>query len=281
MEVKQDLTSKNQEPETLTDTAVTKANDLESEDIPVKFRNKDGSANVASLLKSYKSLEPLINEKAKWVKEKENLTSQITKLQSQNSSNNKGISNHSINFYEEALSKSSDEEKAKALIEQLKSEPSESSFKELEALFPAEIVKEVFEKSMAEEKTLLMQKHSQIFASEMHSAHNYLTQVVEKNRDELTNPVTAEIFNEAFMRFGAGLDSEWFFSKIKELKKSFIMEYQKLQAVDSENKSAKKIAENLTPRNNASGGTPLLKRNALDLTPQELDMMLDEFNSKH
>ena len=75
-----DTTPSQKEPETIKNEAVrektesAKETPLINEEIPQKFRNKDGSANVSALLKSYKALEPLINEKAKWTKEKESLT---------------------------------------------------------------------------------------------------------------------------------------------------------------------------------------------------------------
>ena len=39
-------------------------------------------------------------------------------------------------------------------------------------------------------------------------------------------------------------------------------------------------AAKLSPNSTSKGGTSLLQRNALELSPQELDRMLDEFYSK-
>ena len=40
---------------------------------PEKFKNEDGSVNIEKLAKSYKELEPLLNEKAAWQKERAEL----------------------------------------------------------------------------------------------------------------------------------------------------------------------------------------------------------------
>ena len=269
------------EPETTVNTAVNKVQTFSAEEIPSKFRNKDGSANVKALVKSYRELEPLLNEKANWTKEKESLTSQLSKLKTQDFNEKTGLSNHRLKFYEEALEKSLNSEKAKSLIEQLKSNPSEESIKELESLFPADTIREVFSKSLDAETLVQDQKFQTARAEEIKHVEDFLANTRETYKEALENPVTREIFNETFQRFGAGLDTEWFFNKLEELKKSFIDEFQKAQVLESEKTSATDTASKITPKNNAKGGTPLLKRNALELSPQELDKMLDEYNSIH
>ena len=268
------------EPEATVNTAVSKAQTFTQEEIPLKFRNKDGSTNLKALVKSYKELEPLLNEKSNWTKEKESLTSQLSKLQNQDFNKKAGLSTHSLKFYEEALEKASDSKKAKSLIESLKLNPSEESVKELESLFPAETIRDVFSKSVEAEYLIKKQEYQAKLESEETAVEEYLTKAKETYKEALENPVTREIFNETFFRFGAGLDSEWFFGKLDELKKSFIEEYQKAQAIESEKASATNTASKISPKSGAKGGTPLLKRNALELSPQELDRMLDEYYSK-
>ena len=101
-----------------------------------------------------------------------------------------------------------------------------------------------------------------------------------KNLEILKNPIATEIFSETFNRFGTGLDTDWFFEKLNQLKESFIMDYQKSQSIKREKDSAISTASKLTPASNNKGGQSLLHRNALDLSPQELDRMLDEYYSK-
>ena len=123
------------EPETKTNEAVSKADDSQDFEIPLKFRNKDGSTNISSLVKSYKELEPLVNEKANWLKEKEFLTGRLSEFQNLQLSKNPVFSTISANLYETFLEKSTDIEKAKSLIEQLMINPSEETLKELEKAY--------------------------------------------------------------------------------------------------------------------------------------------------
>ena len=266
------------EPETTKSEAVKKTDDSQKFDIPTKFLNKDGSTNISSLVKSYKELEPLMNEKSHWVKEKALLTSQLSKFRTQNLFSN--LSKYSVEFYEKFLERSTDSEKAKSLIEQLKQNPSEESIKELEALFPADVVKEVFMESSKSQIKERVEMYQKLKESDFQAAESYLIPVVEKNLESLKNPVVAEIFGEAFNLFGSRLDADWFFEKLNKLKESFIMDYQKSQTIKKEKDFAISTAAKLSPKGNTKETSSLLHRNALDLSPQELDKMLDEYYNK-
>ena len=263
------------EPDTSQNQAV-KQNQIFEEEIPQKFRNKDGSANVSALLKSYKALEPLINEKAKWTKEKESLTQKLSKLQLLDSNAVTEASKKNVELLEKVLEKSTNAEKAKSLIEEFKKNPTNETIKELESLFPYEILKETSLQNAVETVTKLKQQREAHF----NELQNYMTPIIEKNFEALKNPVAAEIFGQTMMRFGTGLDSEWFFSKLQQLKESFYADFQKEQNLKNEANTALSTAAKMSPKNSAGGGVPLLKRNALDLSPQELDKMLDEYYAK-
>ena len=263
------------EPDTSQNQAV-KQNQIFEEEIPQKFRNKDGSANVSALLKSYKALEPLINEKAKWTKEKESLTQRLSKLQLLDPNAVTEASKKNVELLEMVLEKSTNAEKAKSLIEEFKKNPTNETIKELESLFPYEILKETSLKNAVETITKLKQQREAHF----NELQNYMTPIIEKNFEALKNPVAAEIFGQTMMRFGTGLDSEWFFSKLQQLKESFYADFQKEQNLKNEANTALSTAAKMSPKNSAGGGVPLLKRNALDLSSQELDKMLDEYYAK-
>ena len=217
------------EPETIKNEAVrenpesAKESPLINEEIPKKFRNKDGSANISALLKSYKALEPLINEKAKWTKEKETLTQKLSKFQTQDPGAVSDVSKRNVELLEQALEKATDFGKAKSLIEKFKENPTNETIKELEGLFPYETLKEISLKNAVETITKLKQQQDAYFDE----VQNYMAPIVEKNFEALQNPVAAEIFGQTLMRFGTGLDSEWFFSKLQQLKESFFTEFQK------------------------------------------------------
>ncbi len=278
----QETPPQTKEPETIKNEAVREktesANEvpLINEKIPQKFRNKDGSANVSALLKSYKALEPLINEKAKWTKEKDSLIQKLSKFQAQDSEAVSDFSKSNVELLEQVLEKSTDTEKAKSLIEKFKENPTNETIKELEGLFPYETLKEISLKNAVETLTELKQQQDAYFDE----VQNYMTPIVEKNFAALQNPIVAEIFGQTMMRFGTGLDSEWFFSKLQQLKESFFTEFQKGQNLKTEANTAISTASKMSPNNSAGGGVPLLKRNALDLSPQELNKMLDEYYAK-
>ena len=272
------LASAENEPDTNKNEAVIEADNFQLTEIPEKFRNKDGTANLSSLIKSYKELEPLINEKALWTKEKAALTSQLSAFQNKNTLSN--LSSLSAYLYERFLDKATDKDAAQGLIEQLKLNPTDETIKQLEQLFPEDINKNVLIKSSKMRDIIEMQMHQQIREQEFNEAESYLKTVVEKNFEALQNPVVADIFNEVFIRYGVGLDSDWVFDKLKQLKDSVILDYQKEQSLKSEKDSAISNASKLSPDSKTKGGTSLLQRNALDLSPQELDKMLDEFYDK-
>ena len=166
--------------------------------------------------------------------------------------------------------------KAKSLIEKFKNNPTNETIKELESLFPYETLKETSLQNAVETLTKLKQQQDAYFEE----VQNYMAPIVEKNFAILQNPVAAEIFGQTLMRFGTGLDSEWFFTKLQQLKESFFTEFQKEQNLKKEANTAVSTAFKMSPNNSAGGGVPLLKRNALDLSPQELNKMLDEYYAK-
>ena len=270
------------EPETTKKEAVREKSEsaneslLTNEEIPQKFRNKDGSANVSALLKSYKALEPLINEKAKWTKEKESLIQKLSMFQDKDPDAVTDVSKKNVELLEQVLEKSTDIEKAKNLIEKFKENPTNETIKELEGLFPYETLKEISLQNAVETFAELKKQQDEYF----NELQNYMTPIVEKNFAALQNPVAAEIFGQAVLKFGSGLDSEWFFLKLQQLKESFYSDFQKEQNLKTEANTAVSTASKMSPNNSAGGGVPLLKRNALDLSPQELDKMLDEYYAK-
>ncbi len=267
----------NSEPEENQSQAVSQSSNFGEIEIPEKFKNKDGSLNQSALIKSYKELEPLINEKALWVKEKNVLNSELSKFKGQNIN---PLTQIRLGLYEKNLESSSNQEKAKELIEKLKQGADENSMKELESLFPSELNQNILFDSAEIARETIKEKIEHLKEAEAKSVEGYLKEVVEKNFDALKNPVTAEIFNEAFIQFGSNLDSEWFFGKMNELKNSFILEYQKEQSAKNEAEGAVKNAGGISPNSSTKGGTSLLKRNALELSSQELNQMLDEYYSR-
>ena len=273
----EEISTSKAEPVSNRKEAVSQANAFSGIEIPEKFKNKDGSANLSALIKSYKELEPLINEKANWTKEKGALTKQLDKYRDKNTDFQSKIS---VDLYEKALEQSSDKEKAASLIEQFRQNPTSETIKELETLFPSEVLKTNCIKSTEIEYMAKQSYLKEKQEEETKAVETYIKDVVTKNFEALKNPVTAGIFNEAFMQFGANLDADWFFGKMEELKKSFILEYQKEQSLKNEAEGAISGASKLSPNNAVSGGTSLLKRNALDLSQEELNRMLDEYYNK-
>lgn len=271
------ITSNEPKPESIENEAVKKKEFIDSIEIPAKFKNKDGTTNISSLLKSYKELEPLINEKANWTKEKNQLTQELSKLKKQEISD---LDKESISLYEQFIEQSTDKEKAKNFINELKTTPTNERIKELEKLYPIETVKEILIQANDLQIKNKIELYKQTQDEEFKNIESYLKNVVEKNIEALKNPVTANIFNEVFLRFGSNFDTDWFFGKIEELKTSIILEYQKKQLFNEEKENAITTASRLSPKNNINKEASLLHRNALDLTPQELDKMLDEFYKK-
>ena len=268
------------EPEAEQNQAVNQVKEVQKAptEIPEKFKNKDGSVNLDSLIKSYKELEPLINEKAQWAKEKESLSAQISNSKSQNLFSD--LSKIGINFFKDAAEKSSDPDKAKELIEKYQSNPNSYLLKELETLYSPEDLKEIYSSSMEKANEMASGFIQKIQQEELDKTQTYLNEVVSKNQEALKNPITAELFNEAFLQFGTDLDSDWFFEKIDALKNSFIFEYQKSQEIQKEAQTATSSASKLSPQNSVKNGGSLLSRNALELSPAELTRMFDEYYSK-
>ena len=68
--------SNTDKPENTDKTAVNddeKGTKEEDSGIPKKFLKEDGTPDIENLTKSYRELEPLLNEKANWAKEKAEL----------------------------------------------------------------------------------------------------------------------------------------------------------------------------------------------------------------
>lgn len=238
-----------------------------TEECPVKFKNEDGSVNVDSLLKSYKEIEHLVNEKSVWQKERAELLESKEKLEqmtkeinerNEEKARNAGYESaedmqHSYdvayveaNEYAKYLRYVDDPVAVKELLIKYANNPSEDLMEQIELEFAPAINKKVAVASEQFKQQYENQKLQDQNTMKISSMENVVKQSAQENRELFEYQPFKNLFIDTLSRYGENFtfeDSKRLMTAFEEMKDVLFAEFEKQYGIKKENDGAKeKIA---------------------------------------
>lgn len=268
-------------------------------EIPKKFKNKDGSLNIQKLANSYKALEPLINEKSEWEKQKLDLegkaqiAEQLTKQQDelakqfgfdsfdalkakqQEMQTNTQMATFEANVYANYLSLCENPQEVRDLLIQYAQNPSKGLKDQINELFPIEVIEKVAEDRASFKNQLAIQKQQQDRAVNAKRAEEHINNVVTEYKDWFENKEFANVYALAFQYLGIDLDASKMFPAMQALKDSWIKDYENSKATKLENDDAVKVLEGLSP-NSTQKPKSTLNVDINTIEPDKLDKLIGD-----
>lgn len=281
-----------EEPEKQTETDTTKteetaqnepANGSEEHqdnivECPDKFKNKDGSINVDKLAKSYKELEPLLNEKAAWEKEKaelleakqqldarkqeeERLQEQQARTEGYDSVADMQIANYlagyEANEYAQYLSLLDDDDRSyvQGLINDYVQNPSPDIMKDIELEFAPEINKRIAVQRDRLEQQIRNEMKQEDETRAMTSVEDVIKNSIQSNPDVFQYQPFGDLFLSAIRKYGANFtqeDSDALVDMMKSMKEVYRKEFEKEYGVAKENKEITDKLASISGTNSAT-----------------------------
>ena len=247
------------------------ASSEDKNECPEKFRNEDGTANVEKILKSYKELEPLINQKAQWEKERAELLpfkEQVEKQQQQYAESarqqgfnsvqdmeqNYELASLTANEYAKYLRYTEEPEKVRAMLIEYAENPTDELLSDIEFEFPSEAIKRV---TVAQER--LRQQYAD-FASKqaetqkMSNIENVINYAVEKHNDIFDYEPFKNLFVNNLNRYGDNFtneDAEMLIGTMRQMKDLFQQEFSKQSNKEIQNNKATDAIASMNTTNSA------------------------------
>jgi len=266
---------------------------------PDKFKNKDGSINIENLVKSYTGLEPLINEKSAWEKERAELLKYKEQLEKYNQQQEEKAKNagyesaldmqhsHQVaqfeaNEYLKYLQYLDDETRpnVQKLINDYANNPSEVIMKQIEIEFAPEINKRIAIQADRMERQFEADKQTQAQTLQMSNIENIISKSVESNNELFSYEPFKNLFVNALHKFGDRFtyeDAEALMTAVKDLKSAFEAEFQKGNASNEANKKATDALAAITGQSSAPTGKGSKRIDINTISDSELNKLLDEY----
>lgn len=268
-------------------------------DCPDKFKNEDGSINIENLAKSYKELEPLLNQKSAWEKEKAELLKykeQFDAFQKQQEQNAQQagfnsaldmqqsyqVAQYEANEYSKYLQYLDDETRqtVQSLLYQYANNPSEAIMQQIEIEFAPEINKRIAIQADRMKRQFEAQKQTQAKTQQMSNIENIISKSVDSNNELFNYEPFKNLFVNALHKFGDRFtyeDAEALMTAVKDLKSAFEAEFQKGNASNEANKKATDALAAITGQSSAPTGKGSRNVDINTISDSELNKLLDEY----
>ncbi|MCD7740288.1 MAG: hypothetical protein LUH11_02955 [Candidatus Gastranaerophilales bacterium] len=230
---------------------------------PEKFKNKDGSINLENLLKSYTEVEPLVQEKAAWEKERAELLKakeeldNINKLQTEQAKQ-AGFDSVSdmqelystalleANEYAKYLSYTENPEEVRKLLINYANNPSSKLMEEIEIEFAPEINKRVAVLSDREKQKFQRERQKQTEIAKLSAIENVISQAVDTNKEIFDYEPFKQLFIKSLHKYGDNFtveDAKTLINTVIEMKNLFRSEFEKQSEIKLQNdKTTDKLA---------------------------------------
>ena len=293
----EDVENDNQENTADTEETEEQTEETESEDetqdnitkCPDKFLNTDGTVNVENLLKSYQQLEPLLNQKADWEKEKailqkkaeyaEQLQLQQQSLALQQGYRNsedmelsKEIANAVSNEYEKYLYTVSDPERVQGLLAVYSKTPNPAILDKIEEEFGVDVVKRVSVFAERYKNQVVERQNAEKYEQYKQEAQNFVKKSFDDYPDWFKIPEFVDFFKSALEVKGDAFETSALIGHLQKLKEVFRKEFEEELKLKSENEKEKDSLKNLSPKTNQKVVTT---KRVEDYSPEELDSAIE------
>ena len=285
----ENFSNKSEEPDKNQSEAVDEADEKSSipktahSKIPKKFLDKEGNVRVEELAKSYLALEPLINEKAQWTKEKQDLTEKLNRhsTTTPQETTQKALSHLQAGLYAQMLDDATNPDETKLLLEKYKQKPSLELLAQIEDNFSKDNVKKVAVQSQKE----LQRVNQKVFKQNLEQlkAHmdNFRNQTLEKYRSYFFNPAFCKLFNKAFELTGTNLDVSGLVEMLDEYAKTKVLEFQLQKKRQEENADATSELTGMIPSSKTKKRELLPETNLLEIEDNHLlKKYIQKYNTK-
>ena len=213
------------------------------DECPEKFKNKDGSIDVQKLAKSYKELEPLVNQKAELektnaelLKYKEQVEKEEKQRQEQaqkagyNSAEDMQleyeIANFTANQYARYLNQCEDPAVVRNMLIDYANNPTPEALEEIELEFSPNVIRTVSAQAERAKITYEQQVAMQQQTARMTTIEGTISQLCEKYNDLLQDEETKQLLVDSIQKYGENFTFEdgdrllTYISKIKGVKKA-------------------------------------------------------------
>ena len=186
----------------------------------------------------------------------------------------KAVAEHIASAYKKHLSECDYPEEMEALLNQYKANPTDELLETIEAEFPLSTVKNIAV-GVDLFKGELQQKAQEAQIEELtQSAKEYLSENVNKYKEEFKNPAFAVLYGEAFKALGCSLDTDLFVNMLNEFAKEVIKADGFRKEVAKENTDATDEIAGLSLGNSAKQSDSLSEKLLTDMTQEELEQYL-------
>ena len=293
----EDVENDNQENTADTEETEEQTEETESEDetqdnitkCPDKFLNTDGTVNVENLLKSYQQLEPLLNQKADWEKEKAILQKKAEyaeqlQLQQQSLALQQGyrnsedmelsqeVANAVSNEYEKYLYTVSDPERVQGLLAVYSKTPNPAILDKIEEEFGVDVVKRVSVFAERYKNQVIERQNAEKYEQYKQEAQNFVKKSFDDYPDWFKIPEFVEFFKSALEVKGDAFETSALIGHLQKLKDVFRKEFEEELKLKSENEKEKDSLKNLSPKTNQKVVTT---KRVEDYSPEELDSAIE------
>ena len=293
----EDVENDNQENTADTEETEEQTEETESEDetqdnitkCPDKFLNTDGTVNVENLLKSYQQLEPLLNQKADWEKEKAILQKKAEyaeqlQLQQQSLALQQGyrnsedmelsqeVANAVSNEYEKYLYTVSDPERVQGLLAVYSKTPNPAILDKIEDEFGVDVVKRVSVFAERYKNQVIERQNAEKYEQYKQEAQNFVKKSFDDYPDWFKIPEFVDFFKSALEVKGDAFETSALIGHLQKLKDVFRKEFEEELKLKSENEKEKDSLKNLSPKTNQKVVTT---KKVEDYSPEELDSAIE------
>ena len=248
-----------------------------------KFLKEDGTFDLENLLKSYDELEPLLDEKNQWEKEKAEFQKQsdyFKQIQNQQQAqiiqagydNPKEyeialeVANVQSSEYTKYLHLVEEPDKVRGMLALYAQSPTNELLEQIEDEFNLDVVKKV--------SILTERARGQIIENTIRrEAENFINNSIKDFPDWFKISEFTNFFADALKVKGDNFETSEFIKHIENLKQYFRKEFEAEMQANKENQEDLNSLKKLSPKNTPS---KQISKNINDYTPDELDKAIDE-----
>lgn len=259
----------------------------EKSQIPEEFLNQDGTVKIDDLLKSYKELQPLAEQKTEWEREKEELQKQADYVkQLQEQVQNLGYQNpeeYSLvlevakatsNEYMKYLHTVGEPDKVRGLLALYSQNPNPELLERIEDEFGVDVVKNVSVFAERVKNQVLEEQQAKRFEVIRQEAETFVQNSIKDFPEWFKIPEFTNFFADALRVKGDRFETAAFIKHLENLKEHFKKEFITEQNTNKENKKELDEIKNLTPKTIQQNTS---SKNIDDFSPEELDRAISEF----
>lgn len=234
---------------------------------PDKFKDKDGKVDVNKLAKSYRELEPLLQEKANWEKERAELlkakeTLDKQREQYEQSAIDRGYNSAQememdealvqleVNEYAKYLNTTDDPETVRKMLIDYINNPTPDALDDIELEFPSSVIKKVAIAKERQESTWKAQLETQQQTQAYAGIEDVIKRSVEYDGDIFNHKPFEDLFTKTLQRYGTNFtfeDAQVLIGAVNDLRKAIRDEVVKEYGLQQENKKATDELASVSP----------------------------------